>query len=251
MKLGDRIKSFYENRTKTFLTRRLITIIRLDGKNFSQLTKGLNKPFDDGFSTDMDATAVYLCQNIQGAKFAFCQSDEISIVLTDFDNLESDAWFDYNVQKMVSVSASMATAKFNQLRLFREVNNSDYKLAAFDSRVFQVPSIDEMVNVMIWRQQDCTRNSISMAGHAELGSKAIMGKSGKEVQEMLFQEKGINWNDYKTKYKRGTIIKKHSFEIEGPNNEIVIRSKWIPVETPKFTEQKDLLYGLIPVVQLG
>ena len=169
MNLSDRIKTFYEDRTKTFLTRRLITIIRLDGKGFSKLTKELNKPFDDGFSTDMDATAVYLCQNIQGAKFAYTQSDEISIVLTDFDNLESDAWFDYNVQKMVSVSASMATAKFNQLRLFREVNNSDYKLATFDSRVFQVPSIDEMVNVMIWRQQDCTRNSISMAGHAELG----------------------------------------------------------------------------------
>ena len=149
MKLSVRIKEFYEDRTKTFLMRKMITIIRLDGKGFSKLTKNLNKPFDEGFSDDMNASAVYLCENIQGAKFAYTQSDEISVVLTDTDTLETDAWFDYNVQKMVSVSASLATGKFNQLRLFREKNNPDYKLAAFDARVFQVPNIDEMVNAMI------------------------------------------------------------------------------------------------------
>src|ERR1035437_9992165 len=137
MKLSDRIKEFYEDRTKTFLNRKTITIIRLDGKGFSKFTKNLKKPFDDGFSDDMNAAAVYLCENIQGAKFAYTQSDEISVVLTDTDTLESDAWFDYNVQKMVSIAASFATAKFNQLRLFREQNNPEYKLAAFDARVFQ------------------------------------------------------------------------------------------------------------------
>src|SRR6478736_7144028 len=151
MNLGDRIKAYYEDRTKQFLMRRMITIIRLDGRGFSKFTKGLEKPFDDGFSDDMDATAVFLCENIQGAKFAYTQSDEISVVLTDFDNLETSAWFDYNVQKMVSVASSLATAKFNQLRAFRGETN----LAQFDARVFQVPTIDEMVNTLLWRQQDC------------------------------------------------------------------------------------------------
>ena len=248
MNLSDRIKEFYEDRTKVFLTRRTITIIRLDGKGFSKLTKGLNKPFDDTFSDDMNATAVYLCENIQGAKFAYTQSDEISVVMTDFDNLESDAWFDYNVQKMVSISASLATAKFNQLRLFREPNNPEYKLACFDARVFQVPSVDEMVNAMIQRQQDCTRNSISMAASANYSHKELNGKTSDEKQEMLFQ-KGINWNDYKTKYKRGNVIKKHQYEVEGPNGEKALRNKWIPVETPIFTQEKEFLTKLIPIPQ--
>jgi tRNA(His) guanylyltransferase len=197
----------------------------------------------------MDATAIYLCQNIQGAKFAYTQSDEISIVLTDFDELESDAWFDYNVQKMVSIAASLATAKFNQLRSFRENNNPNYILAAFDARVFQVPNIDEMVNVMIWRQQDCTRNSVSMAAGAVYLHSEVDGKSGSEKQEMLFQ-KGINWNDYLPKYKRGVIIKKHQITIEGQNGEPVLRNKWLPAITPIFTEDKEFLYKLIPTIQI-
>lgn len=249
MKLSDRIKEYYEDRTKQFLNRRTITIIRLDGKGFSKFTKSLNKPFDDGFSDDMDETAKFLCENIQGAKFAYTQSDEISIVLTDFDNLETSAWFDYNVQKMTSISASLATAKFNQLRANRLSNHgyididdfNDMKLAMFDSRVFQVPSVDEMVNVMIWRQQDCTRNSISMACDANFSHSATNGKSGSEKQEMLFTEKGINWNDYKTKYKRGSVIKKVQIDVNG-----AIRNKWvIDNETPIFTQDKEYLQTLI------
>ncbi len=249
MNLSDRIKEFYEDRTKTFLMRRMITIIRLDGKGFSKLTKSLNKPFDDGFSDDMDATAIYLCQNIQGAKFAYTQSDEISIVLTDFDTLESDAWFDYNVQKMVSIAASLATAKFNQLRLFRENNNPNYTLAAFDARVFQVPNIDEMANTIIWRQQDCTRNSVSMAASSVYSHKELEGKSGSDKQEMLFQ-KGINWNDYLPKYKRGVVIKKQPYFVEAPNDEVVMRTKWLPAITPIFTEDKQFLYDLIPTIEI-
>lgn len=247
MKLGDRIKTFYENRTKIFLPRRMITIIRLDGKSFSNWTKNLEKPFDDGFSDDMDATAVYLCENIQGVKFAYTQSDEITVVLTDFDTLDSQAWFDNNVQKMVSIAASLATAKFNQLRMFRENYSSNYKLACFDARVFQVPNLDEMVNTIIWRQQDCTRNSISMAAHALLGHSATMNKSSDEKQEMLFQEKGVNWNDYAPKYKRGTVIKRHVITIEGQNGELVQRTKWLPdYNTPVFTQDREYLMSLIP-----
>jgi tRNA(His) guanylyltransferase len=244
MNLGDRIKGHYENRTKQFLMRKTITIIRLDGKGFSKFTKGLNKPFDDGFSDDMDATAVYLCENIQGAKLAYTQSDEISVVITDFDNLETSAWFDYNVQKMVSIAASLATARFNQLRAFR----GETKLAQFDARVFQVPSIDEMINTLIWRQQDCTRNSISMAADANFSHKLLEGKSGNEKQEMLFTEKGINWNDYKVKYKRGTVISKKVITMQDEKGNNYTRNKWLPdTNTPIFTQDKEYLENIVLV----
>jgi tRNA(His) 5'-end guanylyltransferase len=242
----------------------MITIIRLDGKGFSKYTKKLNKPFDDGFSDDMDATAAFLCENIQGAKFAYTQSDEISIILTDFDNNESAAWFDNNIQKMVSIAASMATAKFNQLRLIRncdkirtnkedvtinvtsDVDIANFTPAMFDARVFQVPTVDEMINAMIFRQQDATRNSVSMAAYDLCGHNATDGKSGAEKQEMMWQ-KGVNWNDYKTKYKRGTVIKKEQVEKTGPNGEKVIRNKWLAdPEIPIFTEDKEYLRKLIP-----
>lgn len=245
MRLSDRIKEYYEDRSKTFLNRRTITIIRLDGKGFSKLTKPLNKPFDDGFSDDMDATSVYLCQNIEGVKFAYTQSDEITLVLSDFDNLETGAWFDYNVQKMVSISASLATAKFNQLRVFRD---QQAPLACFDSRVFQVPNIDEMINTMIWRQQDCTRNSVSMAASANFSHKLLEGKSGSDKQEMLFSEKGVNWNDYKPKYKRGVVVKKGTIWVDGENDEPVQRNKWLPdYNTPEFSKDREYLQNLIPV----
>lgn len=261
MGLANRIKNYYEDRSKTFLNRRTITIIRLDGKGFSKFTKGLNKPFDDGFSQDMDATAVYLCENIQGAKFAYTQSDEISVVLCDFDNIETDAWFDYNVQKMTSIAASLATARFNQLRMLRDFNENidfyrseymepsvvrDFKLACFDARVFQVPNVDEMFNTILWRQQDCTRNSISMAASAEYSHKELEKKSSSMKQEMLFQ-KGINWNDYLPKYKRGSVVKKETIVFEKSCNELVTRSKWVVDDnTPIFTEIREYLYNLIP-----
>ncbi len=243
MELSTRIKEFYENRTKQFLNRRTITIIRLDGKGFSKLTKSLDKPFDDQFSDDMDATAVYLCENIQGAKFAYTQSDEITVVLSDFDNLETSAWFDYNVQKMVSIASSLATAKFNQLRLFRDGNT---QLACFDARVFQVPTIDEMVNCIIWRQQDCTRNSISMAASANFSHKQLEGVKGSDKQDMLFKEKDINWNDYKTKYKRGLVVKRQTIIVDGMNGEPIQRNKWLPdYNIPIFTQDKEYLEKLM------
>ena len=118
--LGDRMKR-YENTSRYYLSPRNYTIIRVDGKAFHTYTKGLERPFDLKLISDMNETASFLCKNIQGAKFAFVQSDEISIVITDFENINTDAWFDGNVQKITSISASLATAKFNQLRLKRQL----------------------------------------------------------------------------------------------------------------------------------
>lgn len=269
--LGNRMKLFYEDRTRYYLPRRTYTILRLDGRSFHTYTKGLNKPFDDGLINDMDETACYLCKNIQGAKFGFVQSDEISILLTDFDKIGTDAWFDGNIQKMASIAASMATAKFNQLRWIRFVsekynNTTDkvewiwfeqaagLKLAEFDARVFTIPSKTEVANMMVWRQQDTVRNSISSVAQSLYSHKELNGKNTNEMQEMIFQ-KGINWNDYAPKYKRGRFIFKQEVDLE---TEFVSvdkaqfsykRTRWVSGECPIFTQDMDFLYDRISDIE--
>jgi len=230
--LGDRMKRFYENRTRLFLPRRTYSIIRIDGKAFHTYTKGLNRPFDFKLMGDMDETACYLCKNIQGAKFAYVQSDEISILLTDFEGLTTDAWFDGNIQKIVSISSSLATAKFNELR--------PNKIALFDSRIFTIPSSIEVENYFIWRQQDATRNSIESSAQALYSPKQLFGKNTNDLQEMCFQ-KGINWNDYPIGFKRGRTIIKETYL-----KEEATRTRWISDEPPVFSQERNYLSNLIP-----
>ena len=233
--LGTRIKSNYEDRTRFTLPRRSHTIIRIDGKAFHTYTRGLTRPFDDGFMEDMDATAIYLCQHIQNAKFAYVQSDEISILMTDYDKITTDAWFDNNVQKMASVSASMATVAFNHARMQRVIVALTMKWGMFDSRVFQIPEWTEVENYFIWRQQDCVRNSISSVAQSLYSHKELNGKNTTEMQEMIFQ-KGTNWNDYAPRYKRGRIIIKDRYYIDE-----VARSRWVAVGSPIFTQEKEFI----------
>src|SRR3990167_5743128 len=154
--LGDRIKSQYENRTQTYLPRRTYTILRLDGKAFHSYTKKLDRPFDYNLMKVMDETGIHLCKEIQGAKLAFIQSDEINILLTDFDKVLTNSWFDGNIQKLTSISASICTALFNK-RMKEEFGNRVPDFAYFDSRAFSVPDPTEVENAFIWRQNDCTR----------------------------------------------------------------------------------------------
>jgi len=230
--IGIRMKEFYENKTRLFLPRRTYTIIRIDGKAFHTYTKGLKRPFDEKFIQDMDDTAIYLCENIQGAKFAFVQSDEISILLTDFDKINTSAWFDGNIQKMSSISASMATARFNKLR--------PDKIALFDSRVFTIPSRTEVENYFIWRQMDTVRNSISSVAQSLYSPKELMGINTDKMQEMCFR-KGINWNDYDPRLKRGRMIIK-SIREYGTS----IRTYWESNESPIFTQDREMLKSVIP-----
>ena len=257
--LGNRMKDNFENRFKSYLPRRTYTLIRIDGKAFHTYTKGLVRPFDDGLVSDMDETAIYLCNNIQGAKFAFVQSDEISILLTDFESITTDAWFDGNIQKIVSISSSLATAKFNQLRskrfivekYNRGISNitsnwfddlNKLKLASFDSRVFIITDPTEVENYFIWRQQDTVRNSISSLGQSLYSHKELMGKNISQIQEMCFQ-KGINWNDIDPKLRRGRLIKNESC-----SKTFSARSRWISVAPPIFTQERDIFNLLIPKI---
>lgn len=237
--LGNRMKDYYENRYRFSLPRRGYAIIRIDGKAFHSYTKGLKRPFDEQFIDDMDITACYLCKNIMGAKFGFVQSDEISIILTDFDQITTEAWFGNNLQKMCSVSASLATVAFNRARLDR-YKDIDMKWAEFDSRVFQIPQHTEVCNYFIWRQQDATRNSIQSVAQSLYSQKELHGKNINEQQEMIFA-RGINWNDYVPKFKRGRGIIKIEYQKEG-----VVRSKWKSVDVPVFTQNREFLNSIIP-----
>jgi tRNA(His) guanylyltransferase len=195
--LGDRMKR-YELTYQHRLLDRMYTIIRIDGKAFHTYTRKLPKPFDRGIIEDMIETTQYLCENVQGCKVGYVQSDEITLILTDFEELNTMSWFDNEVQKMCSISASLATAKFNQLRMVRELNKfkgqrpsedfshlMDIRLAQFDSRVFQVPTLSEVYNNLLWRNQDCVRNSIASSAQSIFSSKELHGKNTTMMQEMI------------------------------------------------------------------
>lgn len=208
--LGDRMKK-YEDVSRNKLMRRTPVIIRLDGKAFHTWTKGLDRPHDDTFIAIMAHTMKFVCENIQGAVLGYCQSDEISILLRDYDSLTTEAWFDNNIQKMVSVSASLATAKFNELAAGAF---EDKPLAFFDSRVFTIPK-DDVVNYFIWRQNDAVRNSIRSVATHYLGHKKCHGLNNSQVQDLLMEmDVPVNWNDLAIHKKRGMCYNSTSKEVD-------------------------------------
>ncbi len=268
--LGDRMKEYYENRTRSFLPRRTYTILRADGKAFHTYTRDCERPFDSLLMEDMDFTAAALCRQIAGAKLAFVQSDEISLLLTDFESNQTEAWFDGNIQKLVSLSASIAAAHFNSFRWQRTIlgladmpnselsciNLLDEPAAYFDSRAFSIPDPVEVENYFIWRQQDATRNSISMTAQAHFPHERLQNKSSDEMQEMLWQEKGINWNDQPGGFKRGrcivpqTVVLNKEY-VDGRTGETktaegVTRHTWMPTIPPVFTREREWLQAHIP-----
>lgn len=196
--LGARMKGQYEQRARLMLPRRTYTVVRLDGRAFHTYTRKLARPYDWQFMEDMAETARFLCIEVTGCRLAYTQSDEISLILTDFATPTTEAFFDGNQQKIVSITASLATAKFNELR--------PGKLAFFDSRAFTIPDPIEVENYLIWRQRDAVRNSILMAGQAYFSHQQLHQVNTKQMQDMLFAEQGINWNDYDPRFKRGTTI---------------------------------------------
>ena len=265
--LGDRMKDFYENRYRFYLTRRMPVIIRIDGNAFHTFTRGLDKPFDKDFMCMMQETCKSLCAGIQGCVGGYVQSDEISLLLIDYQNLNSDAWFDYNLQKVVSLAAARATAVFNDyvcgiVKAYNDIacatfiddtkpywtkyniwKPKQFK-AIFDARAFNIPK-EEVCNYFIWRQKDATRNSIQAAGQAQFSHKELNGKSQSDIQEMLFQ-KGINWNDYSIPEKRGSFVRRYSESTETENGIVITRQPWrVDDEMPILTEDRTYIEELI------
>lgn len=226
--LGTRMKEYYEAIPKTRLMRRTPVAIRIDGKAFHTFTRGFQKPFDKVLMTTMQETMKYLCESIQGCVFGYTQSDEITLILLDYQTFDTSAWFDYEIQKIASISASMATMFFN--RRFaenvadfkeiigntpaRDVTDADLSAiraydkalkmgAMFDSRVFNIPK-EEVCNLVYWRQQDATRNSIQMVGRAYFSHKELQNKNTSNIQDMLHNKFNVNWNNYPIACKRGS-----------------------------------------------
>jgi len=257
--LGNRMKG-YEDITRNYLMRRQPVIIRLDGKSFHTFTKGFKKPFDKMLTKTMQDTMKYLCENIQGCVLGYTQSDEITLVLVDYKEINSCAWFDNNINKIVSTSASMATMQFNKTftenvykymtceinwNYFKVLNSAVEKGAMFDSRVFGIPK-EEVCNCLIWRQQDATRNSIQSLGQSIFTHKELQGKSCGDIQDMLVLQRGINWNDIPTHLKRGSCCIKEEYKINENTEKESIRTRWIiDKEIPVFTQDRDYVDKLV------
>ena len=246
--LGDRMKGNYENRAKTQLLRRTPVIIRLDGKAFHTFTRGFKKPFDDILTEAMQQTMLTLCKEIQGCVLGYTQSDEITLVLTDYKNLETAAWFDYNIQKVCSVSASMVTLAFNRCFLKEMMHNKVgfansvhfqawTKGALFDSRCFNIPK-EEVTNCILWRQQDAIRNSINSVGQANFSHKELQGLSTDQILKKLLEEKQIDWNKLPVYLQRGSCCVKR--EVNG------VDSWFIDTEIPIFKgKYRDYIENLL------
>lgn len=257
--LGDRMKQ-YEDVPRARLTRRVPVMMRLDGKAFHTFTRGLSRPYYRPFHEAMWRAAKYLCESIQGAQLAYVQSDEISVLITDYAEITTGAWYDYQVQKMVSVAASMCTAEFNNAwhcrpRDYDVIRLEGFTRAAFDCRVWNLPK-EEICNALIWRQQDATRNAIQMLGQAWISHKGMQGLNNDLVQEKLFQDHGINFNDCPVPQKRGVCIVKEQWEApvaqvlvaEGAYNEglLVKRTRWVVDENiPIFTQDRSYIERLL------
>ena len=258
--LSDRMKA-YENISRVYLPRRLPVLIRVDGRAFHTFTRGFQKPFDAVLMNAMQQTAKRLCEEVIGCKLAYVQSDEISLLITNDDTLETQPWFGNNLQKLVSLTASIATLTFNKafsecewgwyhtlldshiddsgkvqvpddLIRISDAHHHAYDKATFDSRAFILPP-SEVCNYFIWRQQDAVRNSIQMVAQSMYSHNELHGKNSSELQELI-HARGVNWNDYPVPCKRGTCIVKREEEVDG-----IVRHKWVIDDNiPTFTKNR-------------
>lgn len=239
--LGDRMKR-HEDVTRLRLMTRMPVIIRLDGKAFHTLTRGMEKPYDKEFSRAMQSTALYLCQQVQCCRLAYVQSDEISLLLVDYEEINTAAWFDADLRKIVSISAAMASVSFDS---HKHLTNHLDAHPVFDSRAWNLPR-EEVCNYFIWRQQDAVRNSIQSLAQAHFSAKEIHGLSCPKLQEKLFTEKGVNWNDLPAVQKRGSCVRRvlsdtHPVEPGGRQ-----KHEWmVDREPPTFTQDRSYIERLV------
>lgn len=248
--LGHRMKE-YEAVTDLKLIKGLPVIIRLDGRAFHTFTEGFHKPFDVVFNDCMTKTMKILCESVSNCVFGYTQSDEITLVLYEKDE-KSEPWFDNRLQKLVSLTASIATLAFNE-ELYNYYNDQQEEIiphnklfkATFDARAFNIPK-DDVVNNLIWRQNDAAKNSINSVAQAHFSHKELQGKNGSQMQDMLMLQKQYNWSkDTPTRFKRGSACIKQEVEIETPQGK-TIRTKWvIDNEMPMLVAEKSYLENLL------
>jgi tRNA(His) guanylyltransferase len=235
--IGDRFKA-YEACWDFSLPRRMPMVIRVDGRAFHGIK--LEKPFDVAFFDAMSETAIALCKAIQGSVLAYFQSDEISILARDDMAPNTEAWAGKRLSKVVSLSAAIATAAFNR------ASEGRYGQRQFDSRAFVLPDLSEVTNYLIWRQQDATRNSVSMSAHAAFSHKSLHGVNSNAMIDRL-REAGKPWEETPTHFKRGAVCRpvKVFKPIEYLDNAVVERREWqIDREPPVFTADRAYIEAL-------
>lgn len=272
MDLDLRMKAYEQDSVGKFLVRRCPAILRIDGKAFHSYCKGFNRPWDWRLHHCMHQTGEALCQEIQGAKMAYGQSDEISVLLTDYETFTTEQWFGGKVQKIVSVAASIATLTFNStMRAIEErayaplsgqlildtphweqykelglVSDRDaptwrhtfidsmpeLDTALFDARIFSIPR-EDVTNYFVWRQQDAVRNSIQMLAQSYFSHKELLNLNNNQLQEKLWQEKKVNWNDTPVTQKRGWAVCRSN-------------SEWtLDLEMPTISQDRDFVEKLV------
>lgn len=216
--LGDRMKDYESAEAGRRLMEQLPVCARIDGKGFSKFTRELKRPYDERLSSLMIDTTRFLVEETT-ALAGYTQSDEISLLWYQADP-KSQVYLDRRIQKLTSILASMATARFNS-GLRDAIPEKAGELALFDCRVWAVPSKDEAANTFLWRERDASKNSVSMAARALYSHAQLQDKSGSEMQELLFQ-KGINWNDYPAFFKRGTFLLRRTIERRFTEEELAV-----------------------------
>ena len=198
--LGGRVKR-YESAYNHTLTPRMPVLIRVDGRAFHTYTRGMNRPFDGRLMSAMVNATIDTAKEMQGFKLAYTQSDESTFLITDYDQLDTQGWFAYELNKVVSLSASIFTAHFNRMM---PSMSEEGRIATFDARAFNVP-VDDVPNVFIWRQRDWERNSLQMLARYHFSHKQLHGKGRKDMHDMLHGI-GVNWADLPSRCKNGTFV---------------------------------------------
>lgn len=267
------MKDYYEDRYRLYLTRRTPAIIRVDGRAFHSFTKGMKRPYDEILTKAMWETARYLCKNIMGAKIAYTQSDEISVLMLDYSSkLTTEAWLDYNIQKIASLAASMATMRFNDVFADEAINFLTYlkkeygkdddrwlkiyglklRKAMFDARVFNIPE-SEVVNYFIWRQQDAIRNSVEMLGRTHMPHKDMQGLNTAMVKSRLRDEYDIRWEEQPVFFQRGACIirtkeEKEDINLKTGEKETALHRTWkVDKDIPVFTQNRSYIEDLLKI----
>lgn len=246
-----------EHTYRRHLPARSWAVVRLDGRAFHSYTRGLQRPFDAQFAADMDATAATVTAEVAGASFAYVCSDEISILFSDLAAEHTQMWFGGVVDKIVSITAALATARFNQLR---PSSHPEAGPALFDSRVFTLPTREDVAGYFIWRQRDCTKNAVSMAAQATFSHKSLQGQHTGVLRERLLHEAGIDFETYPAGFRNGRVVVRREVPdtvtwMHKKTGEIstadVVRSVWTPEPATPFGTRPDPAPALLDLIPTG
>lgn len=237
--LGDRMKGYEGQESMRVLDHNLPIMIRLDGRSFHTFTKGLNRPYDERFNTCMKETARFVMEECN-ANLAYTQSDEITLVILT----KGSPFFAGRVQKLCSVASSAATVMFNN-KVRELLHDYAKKMPMFDARVWNVPSLVEAANAVLWRELDAEKNSVSMMAQSAFSQKILQNKNSSEMKQML-KEIGKSWEDLPISFQRGTYLKKTTLTKKFEQHELVnLPEKHLARTNPDLVFERSIISEIV------